>query len=264
MTKRQTYIIGGTAALALVILVTFIAYYRAKFKQTEDALAAEQANRIKFEEESNRLGRELKQSDEEVAAKIIKIEILEETIGEIQQQAVDLSKAKAKIEAEKRKLDQERRKREAEYQDLVSSLEQEIKNREIQITELQGMLTVNLMDKILFDSGKSAIKPEGKRVLDKIATTFLNRYPDREIRVEGHTDNVPFRGSLLNNWDLSTERAISAVRYLQEHAKVAPARLAAVGYAYHRPIDTNGTREGRARNRRIEIVVMPPKKTDAD
>lgn len=264
MTKRQTYIIGGAAGLALVILVTLIAFYRVKFKQTEEALGTERANRVKFEEESKRLGRELNQSQEEVAAKIIKIEILEETIGEVQKRAVDLSKAKAKIEDEKRKLESERRKREAEYQDLVGSLEQEIKNKEIQITELQGMLTVNLMDKILFDSGRSVIKPAGKRILDKIAMTFLNRYPDREIRVEGHTDNVPFRGSALNNWDLSTERAISAVRYLQEHANVAPGRLAAVGYAYHRPIDTNDTREGRARNRRIEIVVMPPKKANTD
>lgn len=125
---------------------------------------------------------------------------------------------------------------------------------------MKGQLTVNLMDKILFSSGKAAIKREGKRVLDKIAGTFLNRYPDREIRVEGHTDNVPFRGSVLNNWDLSTSRAISAVRYLQEHASVDPTHLVAVGYAYHRPIDTNNTPDGRARNRRIEIIVMPPKK----
>ena len=264
MVKRQVYIIGGAAGLILVILVALIAYYRVKFKHTEDALATEKASRVKFQDESKRLERELNQSQEEVAAKIIKIEILEETIGEIQQQAVNLSKAKAKIEAEKRKLEEERRKREAEYQDLVGSLEQEIKNREIQITELQGMLTVNLMDKILFDSGRSVIKPAGKRILDKIATTFLNRYPDREIRVEGHTDNLPFKGSVQNNWDLSTERAISAVRYLQEHANVAPSRLAAVGYAFHRPIDTSETREGRARNRRIEIVVMPPKKAIAE
>ena len=154
-----------------------------------------------------------------MAAKVIKIEILEETIGEVQQRAVTLSKANAKIEAE-------RRQREAEYQDLVGSLEREIKDKEIQITELRGMLTVNLMDKVLFDSGRSAIKPAGRRVLDKIAETFLNRYPNREIRVEGHTDDVPFRGSVQNNWALSTERAISAVRYLQEQADVAPNRLA--------------------------------------
>ena len=257
MTKKQIYITGGAAGLILVILVAWIVYYGAKLKGTEEALAAEKASRVTFQEESKRLERELNQSQEEVAAKVIKIEILEETIGEVQQRAVTLSKANAKIEAE-------RRQREAEYQDLVGSLEREIKDKEIQITELRGMLTVNLMDKVLFDSGRSAIKPAGRRVLDKIAETFLNRYPNREIRVEGHTDNVPFRGSVQNNWALSTERAISAVRYLQEQADVAPNRLAAVGYAHHRPIDTNETREGRARNRRIEIVVMPPKKANAE
>ena len=115
------------------------------------------------------------------------------------------------------------------------------------------------MDKILFDSGRSTIKPEGKRVLEKIAKTFLNRFPDREIRVEGHTDNEPFKGSVLSNWELSTARAISAVRYLQEHANVEATRLSATGYAHYHPIDTNDTQEGKARNRRIEIIVMPPK-----
>ncbi len=257
MTKKQIYITGGAAGVILVILVAWIAYYGVKLKGTEEALAAEKASRATFEEESKRLGRELNASQEEVAAKIVKIEILEETIGEVQQRAVSLGKVKAEIEAEKRK-------REAEYQDLVASLEREIKNNEIRITELDGMLTVNLMDKVLFDSGSSAIKPAGKRVLDKIATTFLNRYPNREIRVGGHTDNLPFRGSVRNNWNLSTERAISAVIYLQEGANVRPGRLAAVGYAHHRPIDTNETRDGRARNRRIEIVVMPPKKVGTD
>jgi len=155
---------------------------------------------------------------------------------------------------------EEKRRQEAEFQDLRTSLQQEISNKEITITQLRGQLTVNLMDKILFDSGKADIKPDGKKVLDKIAQTFLNRFPDREIRVEGHTDDRPYRGSALGNWDLSTDRAISAVRYLQEHAGVEPTRLAAVGYAHYRPIDTNETAEGRARNRRIEIIVMPSKK----
>ena len=81
--------------MILVILVALIAYYRVKFKHTEEALATEQVSRVKFQDESKRLERELNQSQEEVAAKIIKIEILEETIGEIQQQAVDLSKSQS-------------------------------------------------------------------------------------------------------------------------------------------------------------------------
>jgi len=259
MTKKQLYLIGGVAGLILVILVALITYNRVKFKRTESELFTEQANRVKYQEESARLQRELTQTQGELEAKISKIEILVSTIDDIQQQKESISQRVAKIEAEKRKLEAEKRRREEESRDLISSLQQEIQNKEIQITELRGKLTVNLMDKILFDSGRSTIKPEGKRVLKKIAETFLNRFPDREIRVEGHTDNESFKGSVSNNWELSTARAISAVRYLQEHANVEATRLAATGYAHYHPIDTNDTREGKARNRRIEIIVMPPK-----
>ena len=259
MSKKQLYLVGGVAGLILVVLTALISYYRVKFKQTENELATEQANLATSRKESKDLKRKLDKTQGDLEAKKYRIKIMEGTIAEVQQDVTKLSKAKAEVEAEKQKLLKEKRQREEEYQDLVDSLHQEIENKEIMITELRGKLTVNLMDKILFDSGEARIKTEGKQVLDKIAETFLNRYPDREIRVEGHTDNRPFRGSLLGNWDLSTARAISAVRYLQEHAGVDAARLAAAGYAHYHPIDTNDTSAGRARNRRIEIIVMPPK-----
>ncbi|MCZ6679296.1 MAG: OmpA family protein [Candidatus Poribacteria bacterium] len=256
MDRKQLYLLGGVAGLILVV-VAMMSYYIFTFKKSFET---EQASRIAYEGKSAELQRELTTTQAALEAKKNKIGILESTIDEIQQRASNLSEAKAKAEAEKMKLFAEKRQREEEFRDLRESLQKEIQDKEIVITELRGMLTVNMMDKILFDSGKAQIKPEGKRVLEKIAETFLNRYPDREIRVEGHTDNVPFKGLVLNNWDLSTARAISAVRYLQEQAGVDPIRLAAVGYAFYRPIDTNDTPEGRARNRRIEIIVMPPKK----
>lgn len=258
VSKKQLYLVGGVAGLVLVILTTLISYYRIKFKQTENELAAAQANLTTSRKESKELKRELKKTQNDLEAKKYRIKIIEGTIAEVQQDVTKLSKAKADVEAEKQKLLNEKKQREEEYQDLVDSLHKEIENKEIMITELRGKLTVNLMDKILFDSGEARIKNKGKQVLDKIAETFLNRHPDREIRVEGHTDNRAFRGSLLGNWDLSAARAISAVRYLQKHAGVDATRLAAVGYAHHHPIDTNDTSEGRARNRRIEIIVMPP------
>ena len=264
MSRRQLYLIGGIAGLILVLLIAMISYYRARFKQTEDELFTEQANLAQSREKSENLQRALEKTQQELEAKKYRIKILEGTIGEVQQDVSKLSKAKAEVEAEKQKLLEEKRQRDAETQDLVDSLQQEIQNQEIMITELQGMLTVNLMDKILFDSGKAEIKPEGKRVLDKIAEMFLNRYPDREIRVEGHTDDRPFRGSVMGNWNLSTARAIAAVRYLQGQAGVDATRLAAVGYAHYRPIATNGTSDGRAKNRRIEIIVMPPKENSQE
>ena len=266
--KKQLYIIGAIAGAILLLIVTVMSYYIFKFKGNFEA---EQESRITYEKKSEQLQSELTTTQAELEAKKNKITLLEDTIDEVQVRATNLTEAKAKAEAEARELLSEKQRRqeelkrkEEEFRELREELQKEIDAQEITITTLKGQLTVNLMDKILFASGKAEIKTDGKRVLDKIAKAFLNRFPDREIRVEGHTDNVPFRGSVLNNWDLSTQRAISAVRYLQTHASVDPARLAAVGYAYHRPIDTNKTREGRARNRRIEIIVMPPKQTEAE
>ena len=128
-------------------------------------------------------------------------------------------------------------------------------------------LTVNLMDKLLFDSGRADIKKEGREVLDKIAKNLLNKYPERAIRVEGHTDNVPIGGELKNrfptNWELSNARATSAVRYLQDHGGVDAKRLTAVGYSQYHPIASNDTPEGRAKNRRIEIILAPPESPSA-
>ena len=265
--KKQLYLIATIAGAILLLLVTVMSYYIFKFKGNFET---EQESRITYEKKSEQLQSDLTTTQAELEAKKNKINLLEDTIDEVQVRATNLTEAKAKAEAEAMKLrleeehrQEELKRKEEEFRDLREELQKEIEAKEITITSLRGQLTVNLMDKILFASGKAEIKSEGKRVLDKIAKAFLNRFPDREIRVEGHTDNIPFRGSVLNNWNLSTQRAISAVRYLQTRAGVDPARLAAVGYAYHRPIDTNKTPKGRSRNRRIEIIVMPSKPTEA-
>ena len=114
--------------------------------------------------------------------------------------------------------------------------------------------------KILFETGSAILSTEGKALLDAIAEEVLlnTNYADYAVRVEGHTDDTPIGGSELRNWNLSTERAIAAVKYLQVHAKVAAQRLAATGYAFYQPIDTVDTPEAKAKNRRIEIILVPP------
>ena len=135
-----------------------------------------------------------------------------------------------------------------------------IQSKDITISELQGKLTVNILDRVLFASGEAELKPEGEHVLAQVASV-LNQHTNRQIYVIGHTDNVPIRASAFNrypsNWELSTARATAAVRYLTEKAGVGSAQLAAVGYGEFHPIADNSTAEGRARNRRIAIVVLP-------
>jgi chemotaxis protein MotB len=151
------------------------------------------------------------------------------------------------------------------------NLEQEMRaalqSKDVTISELQGKLTVNILDRILFDSGEAVLKPEGEKVLQQIAGV-LSQYPNRQIHVIGHTDNVPIRASawsrFASNWELSTARAIAAVRFLGEKAGVDPRRLGAVGYGEFHPIADNATAEGRAKNRRIALVVLSEELVGAD
>lgn len=146
------------------------------------------------------------------------------------------------------------------YEDLAAGLKSEIAAGEIKITQLQGKLTVNLVDRILFDSGKAEVKNDGKAVLDKVGG-ILNTVADKSIRIEGHTDDKPITGELRakypSNWELSTARATAVARYLQDRAKVDPSRLAAVGRGEFHPVAPNDTPESRGLNRRIEIVLVP-------
>ncbi len=116
-----------------------------------------------------------------------------------------------------------------------------------------------MVDKILFDSGSAVIKKNGKQVLDRVAE-ILKNVKDQQINVEGHTDNVPISSRLLDrfpsNWELSTARATTGVRYLQERG-VPPTVLSAQGYAEYQPVALNDKEENKAQNRRIEIVLVP-------
>ncbi|MGZ8899327.1 MAG: OmpA family protein [Limisphaerales bacterium] len=144
--------------------------------------------------------------------------------------------------------------------EMENQMRTAIESKDITISELRGSLTVNILDRVLFASGEAELKPEGEEVLAQVASV-LTQHTNRQIYVIGHTDNVPIRGSLFgkfsSNWELSTARATAAVRYLTEKAGVDPAMLAAVGYGEYHPIASNATPEGRAKNRRIAIVIVP-------
>ena len=151
------------------------------------------------------------------------------------------------------------------YDSLVSELNDEIKKGEIEVVQLKDKLTLSLVDKILFDSGKVDIKKNGKSVLDRVAD-IVKDIADKQIRIEGHTDNVKIgpvlAAKFATNWELSTARSTMVVKYLQGRG-VDPSFLSAAGYSEYRPVDSNETEEGRAKNRRIEIVLIPVDKIPA-
>ncbi|MDD5628603.1 MAG: OmpA family protein [Elusimicrobia bacterium] len=146
------------------------------------------------------------------------------------------------------------------YDNLTSGLQSEIKAGQVTITQLKGKLTVNMVDRILFDSGQADVRADGKKVLQKVGS-ILAGVADKDIRIEGHTDNKPIVGDLKDkyatNWELSTARATAVLRYLQDTAKVDGSHMVAAGYGEFRPVSPNDTAENRALNRRIEIVLVP-------
>jgi chemotaxis protein MotB len=146
------------------------------------------------------------------------------------------------------------------YDELIGNLKNEISSGQIQVTELKGKLTLNMVEKILFNSGQANVKDTGKKVLDSIAAALKN-IQDKDIRVEGYTDNIAMSPKLKDrfptNWELSTARATNVVRYLVETDGLDPSRLIAAGFGEYHPMVSNDTEEGRAQNRRIDIVLVP-------
>jgi chemotaxis protein MotB len=143
---------------------------------------------------------------------------------------------------------------------LENEMRSDLESKDVTISNLKGKLTVNIVDRVMFDSGEAILKPDGEAVMRKIAAILIG-HPQLKIQVMGHTDNVPIRPAarsrFASNWELSTARALAAVHFLTEQAGVDPRRVGAVGYGEFRPIADNATAEGRSKNRRIAITIVP-------
>ncbi len=144
---------------------------------------------------------------------------------------------------------------EAGYQTLVKDLKGEVATKEITIEKFKEMLAINVVDEILFDTGKAEITPRGKTVLAKVGEV-IGKMTDKHVYIVGHTDNVPIQTFRYpSNWELSCARAASVIRYILETDSLNPAMFSAVGRSSYQPVSSNDSLEGRARNRRVEIVI---------
>ena len=128
--------------------------------------------------------------------------------------------------------------------------------------EDRGLVLQIVSDDVLFDLGKAELRPEGKDVLDGLVPALQE--VSNQLAVEGHTDNQPIlSGPFATNWELSTARATTVLRYLVEQKGIVATRIAAAGYADTHPVVANDTPENKARNRRVEIVILAPQATAA-
>jgi chemotaxis protein MotB len=181
---------------------------------------------------------------------------LETQKAELVSVTAQISQQRDALQAEKDALLKESQAKQAQYDGLVGQLQKEVNDGQLKITQYKNMLTVDVADKILFDSGKADLKKDGKEVLLKVGEALSKS--DKYIRVGGHTDNVPLSAgaAYASNWELSAARATTVVRFLQDQAKLDPKRLIATGRSEYSPVAPNDTPANKQKNRRIEITLL--------
>ncbi len=186
-------------------------------------------------------------------------ESLDASVAELserkEQLEIDLSKTSQQLAARTEEVDSLR----STYDGLVQDLQSEVSAGRVQIEQLRDGLHVKLAQEILFPSGSAELSPEGQTVLGKVASRLTK--VEHQIEVAGHTDGVRISGALAqrypSNWELAGARAAVVVRLLAKQG-VPENRLVAASYGETKPVDSNDTPDGRARNRRIDIRLVPP------
>lgn len=144
---------------------------------------------------------------------------------------------------------------------LERQLRKEISDKQVKLEMAERGLVLTFVAEILFDSGKAKLKEQAEGSLSKVASVIQQKVADRDIGIEGHTDNEPIKMSgWKSNWELSTARATSVLHFLEDQG-VDPHRMVASGYGEYRPLTSNDTVEGRRKNRRVEIVILPKQLT---
>ena len=283
MSKNKILVIVSTSVLAIATVVLGILFSSTSngLKQTQAELATTQTTLQKTETAKADLEKKLTETESTLSETQVTLAETRSELDQTKEILQNASEAARKIAAERNELQQEKSALEREKEGLraklneieselqrireqsqrsIAAIQERFKDTVGAVLDEAGRLKLDVKGKILFQTGSAILSTEGKSLLDAISEEVLLNadYSDYAIRIEGHTDNTPIGGDALRNWNLSTERAIAAVKYLQQHANVSAERLAATGYAFYQPIETAETPEAKAKNRRIEIILVPP------
>ncbi len=221
-----------------------LAKVRDQLSQTESDLASEKKSNQQLRTENQGYQERIGELEGELTA-------LNKQIEDLAAKAGTTAKELAELRAEKAK----REKELAVYKNLFNELKALVDAGTIQVGFRKGRMVVQLSNAILFDSGKSKLRPEGQDAIASLAPALGS--VKRDFVVGGHTDNIPIKTARYpSNWELSTARAVSVVKGLIE-AGYPASKVGAAGYAEHDPVADNSEQSGREQNRRIEIILMP-------
>jgi len=256
---------AGAAVLAIGLLATGCVK-KAKYESALADVARLEEGLSACKGDKKVLGQDLRDCQgarEEALAKIDaligRLRDLNQDVSRLEDERATLSMNLEVAETRARELERQRQLAQARidtFRRLLDRFRSMIESGQVEVKVERGRMVVKMPSSILFDSGKTDIKPEGQDVLSRI-TQVLAEIPDRTFQVEGHTDDQPIKTSRFpSNWELSTARATEVVKFMVSQGMPA-GRVSAAGYAEFAPVAVNDSQDGRALNRRIEVVLLP-------
>jgi chemotaxis protein MotB len=247
--------------LSLVIIICFFSSCVAKRLLTQS-----QRQTAVLREDSARLADKISGLQNNIADLNSKIANLSNQNSQLGQQTADqqnqLSQSKETLQQQQQRLlhlQSLLAQQKAQSDSLKNKMTEALKgfnSNDLSVYQKNGKVYVRLSENLLFPSGSAVVNPNGVDALSRLAAV-LNLNADVSVNIEGHTDSIPIRARFKDNWELSTARANAIVRVLTDNYKVDPVRVIASGHSYYDPIESNSTPEGRAKNRRTEIILSP-------
>ncbi|MEO1032602.1 MAG: OmpA family protein [Bacteroidota bacterium] len=217
-------------------------------KASYDALEKNSSAEIAKNSKKNReLLAKLEAKEQALAAESERLENLKKELDNRSKRVAELESVIAAKDANMRAL-----------KDAISKALTNFEGKGLTVEQRDGKVYVSMENKLLFKSGSWSVGTEGRKAVQQLGNVLAEN-PDIAILIEGHTDNVPYKGSsqLSGNWDLSTKRATAIVNILRENASINPENLTAAGRGEYAPVATNDTAAGKAKNRRIEVILTP-------
>lgn len=215
-------------------------------EESYQALSAQSSRKLAEQSQKNQeLLTQLEEKEEILAAESLRLENLQ---NELNERSAQIEELQSLINAKEAQMQQ--------LKNAISSALHNFEGKGLTVEHKNGKIYVSMENKLLFNSGSWAVGSEGKKAVEQLAGVLADNL-DINVLIEGHTDNVPYKGTTVSdNWDLSVKRATAIVRIL-ENKKVNPTQITAAGRSEYLPVGTNDTKEGKAKNRRIEIILAP-------
>jgi chemotaxis protein MotB len=258
----KTYLV--TAIMAALFLPACVSQKELRKAQAEAATLRE--NNVALTSRNDVLRTEIDKSRSTIDKLTKDIANLNNQNGQLGQQTANqanqLNKTREELEREQMRLQrlqallEEQRNQSQLLKDKMAEALKGFSSSELLVYQKNGKVYVSLSENLLFPSGSAVVNPKGVDALSKLAAV-LNLNSDVAVNIEGHTDSIPIRGKYKDNWELSTARSNAIVRILVGNYKVDPVRVVASGHSYYDPVDSNSNANGRARNRRTEIILSP-------